>query len=178
MTRTTQRPPRFAPALAAAAALAAALAAPPAAGAANLVDGVALSAGTFNVLNSEKSGEIGFELRLRQVGQGTAELPWVLRPVAGAMTTTENALYGYLGFRVELPAQGRWTVTPQWAAGVYDHGNDKDLGGSIQFRSGIELAYDLNPGNRVGAVFYHLSNAGLEHNNPGSESLVVFWSWR
>jgi len=64
------------------------------------------------------------------------------------------------------------------AAGVYDRGNDKDLGGSIQFRSGLELAYEMNPGSRVGAVFYHLSNAGLEPNNPGSESLVVFWSWR
>ena len=171
-------PLRFAPALVAAAALTAALTVPLPAGAANLVDGVALSAGTFNVLKSERSGEVGFELRMRQVGQGTAELPWVLRPVAGGMTTTENALYGYLGFRVELPARGRWVITPQWAAGVYDRGNDKDLGGSIQFRSGLELAYEMNPGSRVGAVFYHLSNAGLEPNNPGSESLVVFWSWR
>jgi len=170
--------PRFSPTLVAAVALTAALAAAPTARAANLVDGVALSAGSFDFLEGNRSGEVGFELRMREFGHGPAELPWVLRPVAGAMTTTKNALYGYLGFRVEIPAKGPWTLTPQFAAGVYDRGNEKDLGGSIQFRSGLELAYEVNPGNRVGAVFYHLSNAGLEQHNPGSESLVIFWSWR
>lgn len=158
--------------------LVATLAVPAPARATNLVDGVALWAGTFNVLNSERTGEVGFELRMRPLGLGPAELPWVLRPAAGFMTSTENALYGYLGFRLEVPVAERWTLTPQTAAGVYDRGNDRDLGGSIQFRSGLELAYQVNPGNRVGAVFYHLSNAGLEQRNPGSESLVIFWSWR
>jgi lipid A 3-O-deacylase len=167
-----------APIVAAVLVLSAALALPSPAGATNLVDGVALWAGSFNVLNSERSGEVGFELRMRPLGLGPAEVPWVLRPAAGFMTTTENALYGYLGFRLEVPVAERWTLTPQTAAGVYDRGNDRDLGGSIQFRSGLELAYQVNPGNRVGAVFYHLSNAGLEDRNPGSESLVIFWSWR
>lgn len=149
---------------------------PPARGA-DLVDGFALSAGAFNVLNGDTSGEAGFELRIRPLWEGAAALPWVLRPAAGAMATTEGALYGYLGFRLEIPVGERWTLTPQTAAGAYDRGDDKELGGSLQFRSGLELAYEVNPGNRVGAVFYHLSNAGFDDRNPGSESLVLFWSW-
>lgn len=153
------------------------LAAPSPARAADLVEGVALSAGVFNVLNSDTSAEGGFELRLRPLWQGTAARPWVVRPAAGAMATTESALYGYAGFRLEVPLGERWAASLQSAAGVYDRGDDKDLGGSIQFRSGLEVSYRLDLGHRVGAVFYHLSNAGLERPNPGSESLVLFWSW-
>lgn len=175
------RPPSLSSAalarLAAAGALVATLAAPVPAPAADLVEGLALSAGVFNVLNSETSAEGGLELRLRPLALGTAELPWVLRPAAGAMATSEGAVYGYAGFRLEVPAGERWTLTPQAAAGVYERGDEKELGGSIQFRSGLELAYRVNPGNSLGAVFYHLSNAGLERPNPGSESLVLFWSW-
>lgn len=157
--------------------LSAVLVAPPPARAADLVDGFALSAGAFGVLNGEPSGEGGFELRLRPLWEGTAGLPWVLRPAAGAMATTDGALYGYAGFRFELPAGDRWIFALQSAAGVYDRGDEKDLGGSIQFRSGLEASYRVYLGHRVGALFYHLSNAGLERPNPGSESLVLFWSW-
>ena len=152
--------------------------APAAAGAEDLVDGLALSAGAFNVLNGDRSAEAGFELRLRPLWEGIAERPWVVRPAVGAMATSGEALYGYAGFRLEIPLGARWLLTPQSAAGYYDRGDEKELGGSVQFRSGLELAYRLNPEHSVGAVFYHLSNAGLERPNPGSESLVVFWAWR
>ena len=144
----------------------------------DLVDGFSLSAGVFNVLNQERSAEAGFELRLRPLWEGTAERPWVLRPAAGAMATSDEAIYGYAGFRLEIPLGERWTVVPQTAAGYYERGDGKELGGSVQFRSGLELSYRLSPAYSVGAVFYHLSNAGLERPNPGSESLVLFWAWR
>lgn len=175
--RPSRRALRLLTILAVAGYLAATVAGPVPARAADLVEGLALSAGAFSVLNSDTSTEGGLELRLRPLAQGTSELPWVLRPAAGAMATTEGAVYGYAGFRLEVPAGERWTLTPQTAAGVYEQGDEKDLGGSIQFRSGLELSYQVSPGTSVGAVFYHLSNAGLERPNPGSESLVLFWSW-
>lgn len=148
--------------------------------AAELVHGFALSAGVFNVFNDETSTEGGFELRIRPLWEGVAagdERPWLVRPAAGAMATSEGALYGYAGFRLELPLGERWTLVPQTAAGVYDRGDDKDLGGSLQFRSGVELYYSLGREHRVGIVFYHLSNAGFDRPNPGSESLILQWSW-
>lgn len=158
--------------------LLAALAGPSAADAEDLVDGVALSAGLSRVLDGDRSAEAGFELRLRPLWEGTAERPWIVRPAVGAMATSDEAIYGYAGFRLEIPLSDRWLLTPQTAAGYYERGDGKELGGSVQFRSGLELAYRLNAAHSVGAVFYHLSNAGLERPNPGSESLVVFWSWR
>lgn len=161
-----------------AALLLAGAAGPAPASAEDLVDGFALGGGVFAVLDTERSAEGGFELRLRTLLEGTSERPWVLRPAVGAMATTDETLYGYAGFRLELPVGERWLVVPQTAAGSYGRGDGKNLGGSVQFRSGLEIAYRVNPESTVGAVFYHLSNAGLERPNPGSESLVVFWSWR
>lgn len=158
--------------------LLAALAGPPAARAQGLVDGLALSAGAFNVLNEDRAAEAGFELRLRPLWEGTADRPWIVRPAVGAMATVDEAIYGYAGFRLEIPLGERFVLAPQTAAGYYERGDGKELGGSVQFRSGLELAYRLSPAHSVGAVLYHLSNAGLERPNPGSESLILFWAWR
>jgi len=146
--------------------------------AADLVEGFALSAGAFNVLNRVETAEGGFEVRFRPLLEGTWFRPWVLGTAVGAMVNTDGGLYGYAGFRLEVPVGDRWLLVPQTAAGVYDRGDGKELGGSVQFRSGLELAYRLNQAHSLGAVFYHLSNAGLERPNPGSESLALVWSWR
>ena len=179
MTPTTAR---FPAPLATLFALSTALLAPPPAAADGAIEEVAVTAGVFNVLNVERSAEAGFELRLRSFWESSDRSSlgagWVLRPAAGAMATSEGALYGYAGFRLEVPLGARWLLVPQSAAGYYERGDEKELGGSVQFRSGLELAYAPSRRHRVGAVFYHLSNAGLERPNPGSESLVLYWSWR
>ncbi|HLE83790.1 MAG TPA: acyloxyacyl hydrolase [Thermoanaerobaculia bacterium] len=159
-------------------AVAALLALPGPAPAADRVEDFALSAGVFNVLNEDRAAEGGAEARLRPLFEGTTPRPWVLRTAVGAMANSDGGLYGYAGFRLEVPVGARWLVVPQTAAGVYDRGDGKELGGSIQFRSGLELAYRLTEAHSLGAVFYHLSNAGLERPNPGAESLTLVWSWR
>ena len=145
------------------------------------VTGFAVSAGVFNVLNADTSAEGGLEIRFRPLWEGgparRPDAAWIVRPAAGGMVTSEGAVYGYAGFRLEIPLGERWTLVPQTGAGIYDRGDDKNLGGSVQFRSGLELSYALGRENRLGVVFYHLSNAGIERPNPGAESLVLQWSW-
>ncbi|HUP43613.1 MAG TPA: acyloxyacyl hydrolase [Thermoanaerobaculia bacterium] len=173
--RSARRRPTFAVPILTAAAL---LAPPAPVPAADLVEGIALSAGVFNVLNEDRAAEGGAEARLRPLFEGTTPRPWVLRSAVGAMANSDGGLYGYAGFRLEVPVGRRWLVVPQTAGGVYDRGDGKQLGGSIQFRSGLEIAYRLSEAHSLGAVFYHLSNSGLERPNPGSESLALVWSWR
>lgn len=175
MRRSTRR---LQPAAAALALAAACALLPAPAPAADLVEGLALSAGVFNVLDPDRSAEGGLEARLRPLAEGVSSPPWVLRPAAGGMATSDGTLYGYAGFRLELPLGARWLLVPQTAAGAYRRGDGKELGGSVQFRSGLELVYRLDEAHTVGLVFYHLSNAGLDRPNPGSESLVLVWSWR
>lgn len=46
----------------------------------------------------------------------------------------------------------------------------------MEFRSGLEIAYRLANGHRVGMIYYHLSHANIYEDNPGSNSLVFTWS--
>ena len=55
--------------------------------------------------------------------------------------------------------------------GLYAEGDGNDLGGPIQFRSGIEIGYEAKNGIRYGFGVDHRSNAGLYSNNPGLETV-------
>ena len=55
--------------------------------------------------------------------------------------------------------------------GLYEPGNGWDLGGPIEFRSGIELGYENRNGWRYALSYDHRSNAEIYGNNPGIETM-------
>jgi len=55
--------------------------------------------------------------------------------------------------------------------GLYENGSGANLGGAIQFRSGVEIGYKARNGTRIGLGFDHRSNAGLDSPNPGLETV-------
>jgi hypothetical protein len=59
--------------------------------------------------------------------------------------------------------------------GAYHEGNGKDLGGTLEFRSGLELAYRFDDRSRLGLEISHRSNASIYEDNPGEETLMVFY---
>jgi hypothetical protein len=67
-------------------------------------------------------------------------------------------------------------ATPGFAAGLFHRGGGQNLGGPVEFRSSIELAYRFGDGSRLGLNLSHLSNGGFYDRNPGTESLVLVWS--
>lgn len=54
--------------------------------------------------------------------------------------------------------------------GFYADNGGFDLGGPIEFRSGIELGYQTRQGWRLGISYDHRSNAGIYRTNPGIET--------
>lgn len=138
-----------------------------------------LSAGGFDVVDrDDEAVEVGVELGLAPVAVGFAGRSLELVPVVGAMATGDSGLYGYGGLRLDLPLGRRFVLAPQLGAGLYEPGDGKDLGGAVHFRSGLELAWLATPRHRLGVALYHLSNAGLENSNPGSESVILTWRTR
>ena len=136
-------------------------------------------AGRYNTEHSYVDGPVvvGFEVRL-----DTIELwhpSWgELIPAFGVLgTASEEVYYLYSGFRLQVPLGCRWRLTPHLAAGWYDEGAGQDLGGSVEFRSGLELAYRIKQKVLVGLDFYHLSNAVLYDFNPGANSIVLSLSF-
>ena len=92
------------------------------------------------------------------------------------MVTTDGALYGFVGAGLELPLGERISLTPNLAAGLYSDGGGKDLGYAVEFRSGAEIAYELDDSSRIGLAFHHISNASLADTNPGAETVVLYYS--
>lgn len=100
-----------------------------------------------------------------------------LAPMIGAFVTTDGGAYGYGGFLWPFEVAPRWYLIPEVAVGAYAHGGGKDLGGVLEFRSGLEVAYELDNKARVGLGFHHLSNASIYEDNPGVETLTVHYSF-
>ena len=145
---------------------------------------VSVSTGAFEVRKTLDEYEAGWEARFapRRFSLLPAWAPDLI-PVAGGMATSRGALLVYGGVRVEIPLGERWVAGGGWAPALYYRGTGagKDLGGALEFRSHVELAYRLRNDARVGLCLYHLSNGkvfSLEDTNPGSESLVLTYTAR
>ena len=67
-------------------------------------------------------------------------------------------------------------VTPQLAIGGYGEGGGQDLGGVFQFRQSIDLAWRFDNGHRLGVRGAHISNAGVNEQNPGEDELFLTYS--
>ncbi len=100
-----------------------------------------------------------------------------LKPTAGLAATEDGNAWAYGGLRLDVQLGNKWVMTPQFSIALYEDGDGKDLGGVLEFRSGFEMAYRFDGGQRLGLLFYHLSNAGFYDLNPGSNSLVLIWGF-
>ncbi|MEZ5691267.1 MAG: acyloxyacyl hydrolase [Rickettsiales bacterium] len=127
--------------------------------------------GYFDVIrNDYTSTQFGIEYRARPI-------KYNVRPMVGINVTTDKSVYGYAGLSwdVEL-IDNQLYLIPNFAAGLYTKGDGKELGGAIEFRSGIELAYKFPNEHRLGLAFNHISNASIYKHNPGSEAALLTYS--
>lgn len=120
--------------------------------------------GTFGVFDTEQIFEAGFESRGPSWRHG-------LRPILGASVLDDGGNYVYAGLRGEWHLTRRLGIAPSFAPGIYSPGGI-DLGGPLEFRSGIDLTWELDDTFTLGVGLYHLSNGGLYSRNGGSESVL------
>ncbi len=126
--------------------------------------------GAYDVSQQDDSAAIGgVEYRYKDVFYG-------LRPLVGIMATTDSAVYGYAGIHWDVFLTDSIVVSPNFTAGGYSQGSGKDLGHGIEFKSGVELAYQFEDASRLGVAFNHMSNASIGSDNPGTENLIVTYS--
>lgn len=163
---------RIALILAAVAALA--FAAVPTAHAADMPDDpdfISLGAGYFD-FNRQKDDGASFRLEYRSDYK-----LWVLKPFAALDYTTTG--HGFIGAGVlmDIYFGNRFVLTPSFAPHYYWGGDKKlDLDYPLEFRSQIEAAYRFDDRSRLGVAISHYSNANLGDDNPGTESLTLYYS--
>lgn len=129
-----------------------------------------IGAGYYDINDNEDAGEFHMEYI-------SDAKWWIFKPFAGVMATTDSAAYAYAGVRIDIFFGRRFVFTPSFAPGVYEDGDGKDLGHTIEFRSAFEFAYRFDDRSRLGLSVYHLSNASLSDNNPGTEVLTLHYSY-
>lgn len=138
-----------------------------------------VSAGTFNIFDPDTRAEVGVEADCAPFRLGWMPR-WFppLSPAAGAMVNSKGSAYVYAGLRADMPLGKPWELSIQFAPGLYRAGNGFELGGAVEFRSGIELSRGIGEHGRIGLLLFHLSNAGIYTHNPGSESLILTYRYR
>src|SRR6267143_4081449 len=104
------------------------------------------------------------------------ELLREIKPLVGAFATSDGSGYVHAGAYRDFPFAPRWVVTPHLSASAYAHGSKNNLGGRLEFQSGVDLFYRLDRGWRIGATLRHVSNAGTGDYNPGIETSAVLVS--
>lgn len=132
-----------------------------------------LGIGVFDVLGESR------ENRNRSAA-GRVEFRWgeklfFIGPAIGVMANTDGGVYGYVGLYADI-AYDRFIITPSGGVGAYYRGNSKDLGGTLEFRIGIGLAYEFQDQSRLGLRLDHMSNARLHDENPGQEEVLVTYT--
>jgi len=95
-----------------------------------------------------------------------------LSPITGGFFTEKNALYLYTGVQTEYEL-GFLTITPSFAPGYYNYGSGKDLGSSLEFKSEIQMSFNLSDNSNLGMSYNHISNASLGSKNPGANSYML-----
>ncbi|WP_238368736.1 acyloxyacyl hydrolase [Mesobacterium pallidum] len=73
-----------------------------------------------------------------------------------------------------MPEDSRFFAQLHTMPGLYFHNGGFDLGGPVEFRSGIEFGYENPSGWRFGLSYDHRSNTGLfNEENPGIETVQI-----
>ena len=83
-----------------------------------------------------------------------------LSPITGGFITENNAAYLYTGVQAEYEL-GLLTITPSFAPGYYNTGDGKDLGYPLEFKSEVQMSFNISESTQFGMSYNHISNASL-----------------
>lgn len=124
-----------------------------------------LAAGAFDMFDDDDSVVGQIEWRFgKKLG--------FIGPLAGLLANTEGGVMGYAGIYADLVV-GSIIVSPQTGVGAYENGNSNDLGGALEFISGLTLSYQFENRTRLGVRIEHISNANIHETNPGADLLLL-----
>ncbi|QLH36615.1 MAG: acyloxyacyl hydrolase [Parachlamydiaceae bacterium] len=94
-----------------------------------------------------------------------------IRPQIDFLISQHGSGFIGAGIGLEFYVTRNILLIPSFVPGVYWRGKGKDLGCPIEFRSCLELAYEMENQVRLGVQIYHLSNAHLSCDNPGFNAI-------
>ena len=119
--------------------------------------------------DGKRSTLIGFQHQNENLNRDT--FLGNLSPITGFLITADNAGYVYTGVQAQYKL-GALNLTPSFTPGIYHEGDGKDLGHLIEFKSELQISFDLSKTSELGFSYNHISNASLGDKNPGANSYM------
>ena len=98
---------------------------------------------------------------------------WTVNPIFGYARAQNGASFVYTGIQHDFWLNQQWVLSANFGPGIFKVSDELDLGSSLEFRTGIELAYRTHHDARLGLALFHISNGGFAGMNPGTEVLVI-----
>jgi len=132
-------------------------------------DFITIGGGAFDLLDNTTSAEMDLQVR------PNTRL-WIFRPQIGLFANSDGGYYAWAGLMTDVYFGRRLVLSPSFGIGGYHKGDSKDLGGPLEFRSALELAWRFGDSSRLGVQFGHISNASIYDENPGTEFLLLNYS--
>ena len=133
-------------------------------------DFIVFGLGGFDVNDNEKAGQFEVQARFQK-------RIWFFNPQVGAFFTSKSSFYAYGGGIMDWFLGSSYVMSPSFSVGYYQKGDGKELGGELEFRSALEIAYRLPNRARIGLQVGHLSNASVYDANPGTEFAIINYSF-
>tara|TARA_B100000029_G_scaffold138561_1_gene133513 strand:+ start:614 stop:1129 length:516 start_codon:yes stop_codon:yes gene_type:complete len=119
--------------------------------------------------HKQKAGVLGMQHQSENLYRNS--ILGKLSPITGGFLTENSAAYLYTGIQAEYDL-GLFTITPSFAPGYYHEGNGKDLGHPLEFKSEVQMTFNLSDTTHLGMSYNHISNASLGSKNPGANSYM------
>lgn len=132
---------------------------------------VTVGAGIFDIVKNPTHAMLQLEYRSTLTHYKKA------RPIVGFFVTQQGTTYVYGGMGYDIFFGKHVVFMPSFTPGLYYRGKGKKLWFPLEFKSSAELAYVFKNKSRLGAQFYHISNASLGRKNPGVEALLLTYSF-
>ena len=139
-----------------------------------LANSLSIFGGSYDYDDDNTSSLIGLNYHLTQNDFNILNI-MDINPVVGLFVTAESASMLYSGFETNLGGETIF-LNLSSSAGLYNNGDGKDLGNTLQFKSEINLFYSLSKTTRIGLGSHHISNAGISSVNPGVNNYYLIFN--
>tara|TARA_B110000003_G_C16466123_1_gene463850 strand:+ start:300 stop:806 length:507 start_codon:yes stop_codon:yes gene_type:complete len=85
----------------------------------------------------------------------------------------EYSIYLSSGLQKVISLTDNFSVVPSFSVGLFHSiEKGKEMGFPIEFKSEVELYYDLSQDSYLGLSWNHISNADIGDKNPGADSIL------
>lgn len=130
-----------------------------------------LSVGMYDAAtHGQQAASINFEY------QPGTKIAGFIQPLFGALATTDGSMMGYGGVGFPFHLGERVFMMPSVAVGAYKEGAGVDLGQTLAFRVGTELAYEFDNKSRLGVNVHAITNGESLQRRDRTEVISLVYT--